>query len=625
MKPPTSNPEQTLAGHGFDWGLFRRLFAYTRPYAAKRRIVFVTSAIRAFQRPLLFWALAAVINGPIARRDYRGALLWALGYLALAASTGIVLHLRSRNQNELGEMLVHDLRGAIFANLQRQPAAYYHRTKVGRILSRVVSDLESVRRGVQLVVFIAQEFLQLAICGGLMLYYNWLLFVVILGIGPFLLWSSRHFHPRLHHLSRVAAESSSRLTGSLAESVRGMRVIQGFTRQGRGAEVFGGHVSGLASDNVRLASESALYAPLLGLTGQVFLALMLVVGGYGALHGVAALDIKSLVTFFFLPTSFFMSLQAAASYYPQILVSQVGAERVFQLIDLQPDWEDDQSAVGLPDPRRDGHAIGARVEFRNVYFGYDPKRPVLHDVALVAEPGLTVALVGHTGTGKSTIVNLVAKFYLPDAGDILVDGHSIRSIRSESLRRQMGLVSQSNYLFSGSVMENVRLGRPEASDDEVVEAIRHLGCLDLIVNLPGGLATEVGEGGASLSLGQRQIICFARALLANPRILILDEATSSVDPVTERRIQRALANLLVGRTSFVVAHRLSTIVRADEIIVLDEGRIVERGAHQPLLAQRGAYWRLYRQFAFAGTAPAEPRKRGSESVGWMARATGVGI
>jgi ATP-binding cassette subfamily B protein len=277
---------------------------------------------------------------------------------------------------------------------------------------------------------------------------------------------------------------------------------------------------------------------------------------------------------------------------------------VFQLIDLQPAWTDAPSATDLADPRAGAgpgvEVPGARVEFRAVSFGYQPDRLVLHEISLRAAPGQTVALVGHTGSGKSTIVSLVAKFYQPGAGEILVDGRDLATIRGESLRRQLGIVFQTNFLFTGTVRENIRFGRPAATDADVADAARRLDCLDLLESLPQGLATEVGEGGGNLSLGQRQLVCFARALLANPRLLILDEATSAVDPVTERRLQHALGRLLSGRTSFVVAHRLSTIVRADQIIVLDQGNIVERGTHHALLAGRGTYWKLYREFVFAG-------------------------
>jgi ATP-binding cassette subfamily B protein len=229
-------------------------------------------------------------------------------------------------------------------------------------------------------------------------------------------------------------------------------------------------------------------------------------------------------------------------------------------------------------------------------FGYDPARLVLHDINFTASPGETIALVGHTGSGKTSIINLIAKFYLPTAGELLIDGVDIRQIRGESLHRQVGIVLQNNFLFSGTVMDNIRVGRPEATDAEVIEAAEQLVCRELIESLPDGFETQVGERGSSLSLGQRQAICFARAMLADPRILILDEATSSVDTITEARIQRALAVLLAGRTSFVIAHRLSTVRHADQVIVLDHGRIVERGTHTSLLAAGGHYAHLYRRF-----------------------------
>jgi ATP-binding cassette subfamily B protein len=595
-----------------DWRILRRILTHTRPYAAKRNTIFALTVARAIQKPAMAWAIAAVINGPITGGDYSGAVWGAAGFFTLALVTELTFHFRQRLQLELGEAVVHDLRNDVFRQLQRMPLSYFNKTKLGRILGRVITDIESVRRGVQNVFFFSlMLFGQMAGAAALMLYYNWALFCVLLAVGPLVWLTNRHFHPRLSRHSRAAAESQSRLTGSVAETVKGMRVIQGYARQRESDDRYGRLIDRHSDNNVGLANESSLYLPLLDLHSQVFLAALLVVGGYGALNGFAGMEIGSLIAFFFLPSLFFQSLQHLGNLYTQAITSMAGAERVFQLLDLKPDWTDAPGAVDLPDPRTvrgPGRApagsaavgrTGARVEFRDISFEYDPGRRVLHDLSFTAAPGETVALVGHTGSGKTTIVNLIAKFYLPTSGEILIDGHEIRTLRGESLRGQMGIVLQTNFLFTGTVMENIRLGRPEATDADVRAAATSLDCLDLLESLPQGFATEVGERGTSLSLGQRQLICFTRALLADPRILILDEATSSVDTITESRLQHALDRLLATRTSFVVAHRLSTIRRADQILVLDQGCIVERGPHLQLLAQRGAYHALYRQFALA--------------------------
>ena len=580
-----------------EWGLIRRLFTYTAPIKSKVIILVVMTIVRSAQLPALGWLMALIIKGPITGRDFAGLAWGVAAYGVLALTTDGLFHFRQRFALEIGETVVNGLRAEIFTKLLRQPMSFFHRIKLGRIIGRVTSDVEAVRTGIQDVLFVSViQFGSMIFSAIVMAWSDWVLFLVVLALAPVLWLISRHFRSRLSQYSRASQESFSRVTATLAESVNGIRVTQGFVRQETNAGLFRSLLADHARYNIALARTSAILTPLLELNSQFFVAILLLVGGGRVFHG--DMSIGGLITFFLLANQFFAPIAIIGNQYNQALIAMAGAERVFRLIDVVPDWADAPTAINLPDPRliNPSSGRGARVELRGVTFGYDPARAVLHDVSFVAELGQTIALVGHTGSGKSSIINLVAKFYLATGGQVLVDDRDMRTLTGQSLHRQMGMVQQQNVLFSGTVMENIRLSRPEATDQEVRAAAASLACLDLLEALPLGLQTEVGEKGAGLSVGQRQLICFTRALLADPRILLLDEATSSIDALTEARLQQALQKLLVGRTSLVVAHRLSTIRHADVVLVLDQGRIIERGSHHELLLRRGHYAALYRQF-----------------------------
>ena len=594
------------------WPLIKRLWGYTKPHARIRDPLFVAVILRGLQIPLLAWLISYVLSGPLARRDWPGVVEGTLAFAVLLVFTSLTMHFRMRLALNLGEAVVQDLRRDIFGHLQKLGMGFYDRTKVGSIISRMTSDAEALRQGIQDVLFISLVNVgHIVVAAAVMALYDLPLFLFVLVMSPFIWLLNRYFGRRIGQAWREVQASMSRVTATIAESVAGIRVTQGFVRQERNAELFHDLVQDHARYNLRAQRLAGVYIPMLELNSQSFLSALLLLGGWQVLHGgiVAGLlgqevaiapeeqqiVYAALVVFVFQLPQFFQSIRTIAQQHNVALTAMAGAERVFALLDTPPQVMD---APGAATPEQ----IRGNVVFEDVVFGYDPERPVLHGISFTAEPGQTIALVGHTGSGKSTVIKLISKFYLPTGGRLSIDGIDLHGFASDALMAELGIVLQSNFLFTGTVLDNIRMGRPDATDAEVAAAAESLDCLDLLEQLPEGLHTQVGERGGTLSLGQRQLVCFCRALLADPAILILDEATSSVDTLTEARIQKALGVLLRGRTSFVVAHRLSTIRHADQVIVLDHGRIVERGRHEELLEEGGIYSGMYRRFVRAGEA-----------------------
>jgi ATP-binding cassette, subfamily B, bacterial len=489
----------------------------------------------------------------------------------------------------VGERMLADLRSHLFRHLQRLSLGFFERTRAGVIISRLTNDVEAldqlVTDGVSSLV---QNSLTLVGTAILLFVLDWRLALATLAVIPVMSVATALFRTYSTRAYRAVRERLGLVTATLAEDIAGMRVVQAFTREQQNIANFGEISDHYRRSNQQTVLLNGLYFPFVDLLSTISLAVVLGYGGHLYFQG--AVTIGTLFAFMLYVQNFFDPVQQLSQLYGTFLSATAALDKITDVLDEEPEVLDRPDATDLP-------LVQGHVGFEGVRFTYGRGDEVLHGIDLDVPSGTTVALVGHTGAGKSTIAKLLARFYDPTHGRITIDGIDLRDVTQASLRHQLGVVPQEGFLFAGTVRENITFGRPDATDEEIVAAAEAVGAHDFVVRLEDGYDTELGERGLRLSLGQRQLVAFARALLADPRILVLDEATSSVDIGTERRIERALRRLLAGRTAFVIAHRLSTIRDADLIVVLEHGQIVEQGSHEELLARRGLYTSLYGDWA----------------------------
>lgn len=577
--------EDELLGKAYDGRLVRRLLDYNMPYIRQLILALALMAVSALLSVSIPWLFGQAVDEGIRTGQLRTLRFWTAVLIVAAIGEWISNRGRIAIMAFVGTRIVADVRSELFRHLHTLSLNFYNNYSVGRLMSRLISD-----------VGVLQDFISWSLTGltragftliGIiiaMLVLNWRLALVTFIVLPLMIVLTNYWRSRVREAYRATRQRLSLINGYLNESITGIRVTKSFTREARNLAHFGDLNASYFDANVEATRLSAIFFPGVDFMGSLATALVVGVGGYLVLG--ETLTAGTLVAFVLYVERFFEPIRELAQRYNTFQATMAASERIFTLLDNQPDLHDAPDAYELP-------AISGRVEFDHVDFGYHEGAPVLHDINLRVEPGERIALVGETGAGKSTIIRLLGRFYEIDGGALRIDGHDIHQVTRASLRRQLGIVLQDTFLFSGTIADNIRYGRLEASDEEIEAAARAVGAHDFIMRAPHGYATQVGENGVNLSVGQRQMVSFARALLADPRILILDEATSSVDTATEKLIEEGMARLMEGRTTFVIAHRLSTIVNADQIVVMDEGSIVEQGSHEELLARGGRYYKLY--------------------------------
>ncbi len=571
----------------FDLGQLKRLVNYIKPYKRSMGLVVFLMLSSSGLSMLIPQFLMRVMDECIPAQDMRKIIIYSVMASFIGIYAAICLRLKIKITNEIGQNIIHQIRYDIFEHLQELPFSYYDDRPHGKIQVRVVNYVNSLSDLLSNgIINTITDLCNLIFILIFMLTINVRLTIICLCGLPVLIFVVVFIKSKQRYAWQVQSNKQSNLNAYIAESINGIRVTQSFTREGKNTDIFNHLSSGYRSSWMRAVKFNFLMGPSVDIISVITTSFVYVLGIGWMTQGDADITVGVLVAFTAYISQFWNPINTLASFYNSLLTAISYLERIFETIDEEVAVKDAPGAFEMPD-------IKGKVEFKDVSFGYEPGQLILKDINFTAESGQSFAIVGPTGAGKSTIVNLISRFYNVNSGQILIDGLDISQASIHSLRRQMGIMMQDSFIFSGTIMDNIRYGNTVASDEDVIRAAKTVCAHDFIMGLENGYETEVNERGSRLSAGQRQLISFARALLANPRILILDEATSSIDTETELLLQKGLNELLKGRTSFIIAHRLSTIKNASCIMYVDKGDILEKGSHEELLALKGNYYKLY--------------------------------
>ncbi len=571
--------------------IFARLLRYLKPHKKWiATIIFavIVTSITGIASPYILGR--EIVSKYILRGDLQGLQIIILVFIGIQISNWAANTVRTYGLGKIGQNLLLRMRADLFSHLQELSFSFFDHSDSGDIISRVTNDTDAIGEAFTSgLVQVASDILSLFMIVIVMFSINVQLSLASLIVVPLIVAIAFLFNSKFRSAYQTQRTRISKITSKLQEGISGIREIQSFTRERDTVEEFRRSNLENFQANLQATKVWGSFFSIIQLVQAIGTGIVIIYGGWLAFNGLLGPTedaVGTLITFTMYVGMFFGPIFDLINFYNTTQSSLVAAERIFEILDIEPEIRDSEDAVEIP-------KINGEIEFIDVTFGYDSKHPVLHNISFHVKPKETIALVGPTGAGKSTIIKLLCRFYDPQSGKILIDGYDIKKIKQRSLRRRMGIVLQESFLFSGTIMDNIKYGKPDATDEEAIAAAKLVGAHQFIEKLPDGYNTKIGERGAGLSVGQKQLISFARALLRNPSILILDEATSSIDPYTDLLIRKAMRVLLKDRTSIIIAHRLSTVRDADRILVIDEGRIVEEGSHEELMKKGGLYSHLY--------------------------------